>query len=283
MIKDYYKILEVDEKSSSEDITKSYRKLAMKWHPDRNKNSREAEEKFKDIQVAYDVLGDQYKRKEYDFTRNLNSNGNGFAGNMHGGQDFRDFSDMFREAFSEMFTQTFVQQLKLQISFWEAIKGVKKTFQIAVRGDKKTKYLDITIEIPPGTNQGESFLIDIEGQKVNLIIIVEQDSRYRRNNLDIELDVDIPLTTALLGGKVIFPHWEGDIEVIIPECTINKQVIVVPNKGVKKNIFRGDLHLIVNVAMPKKLTEEQRKIIKDLHETEKDKSWLQNLWNKFKS
>ncbi len=289
---DYYKILNVSESATAEEIKKSYRKLAMKWHPDRNSNNKEAEEKFKEIQTAYDILSNPQKRKEYDMSKNF-----GFANSNSGGtnadfdnSDFEDilhqhFSDIFNQNFSDIFNRrNFIQSIEVHVSFWEAIKGGKKTFQLAVRSKKGTKFLNVSINIPEGTNTGDQFLIDVEGQKLQVVILVEPDSKFQRDNLDLFLQVDIPFSIAMLGGEVVFPHWEGDLDIKIPECLQNNQKIRVSNKGVKKGIFIGDLYLIANIVFPKKLTEEQKKILKEFQKTEENQGWLsnvKNIWKKF--
>src|SRR5579875_3309227 len=138
----YYQILEVDENANDEDIKKSYRKLAMKYHPDRNKGNKDSEEKFKLISEAYRVLSDPQSKKEYDIQRKGRINANFFSKE----NNFNDyFSDDFSDIFNSMFTrqsmfddgwrhreQSFSSQnrsrYKVNISFWESILGTNKSF-----------------------------------------------------------------------------------------------------------------------------------------------------------
>lgn len=288
---DYYKILNVSEVATPEEIKKSYRQLAMKWHPDRNADNKGAEEKFKEIQIAYDTLSNPQKRKEYDMSRQFGFGSNNSSRENSGfsGEDFEDvlhqhFSDIFNQNFSDIFNRkNFIQSIEVNVSFWEAIKGGTKTFQLAIRSKKGTKFLNVSIPIPEGTNTGDQFLIEVEGQKLQVVILVEPDPKFQRDNLDLYLKVDIPFSIAMLGGEVIFPHWQGDLDIKIPECLQNNQKIRISNKGVKKGMFVGDLYLIANIVLPKKLTEEQMKIIKEFQKTEENQSWLssvKNIWKK---
>ncbi len=290
---DYYKILDVDENANQDEIKKSYRKLAMKWHPDRNASNPKAEEKFKEIQVAYDTIGNPQKRKEYDFTRHVNSSRNSTGSSRQGfsNSDFDDlfnsnFKDIFSQNFSDIFNQRhFVPSVEVPIGFWEAISGCKKTFQFNLKTGNKNKLINITVDIPPGTDSGDSFLIEIEKQQVQIVIHIQKDNRFHRENLDLFIQVDIPFSIAALGGEVVFPHWNGDIDVRLPECLHNGQKIVIPNKGVTKGIFKGDLHLIVNIVLPKKLNEKQKQILKDFQKTEEKEDGflgnIKNVWKKF--
>lgn len=278
---DFYKILNVKKDATQDDIKKAYRKLAMKHHPDRNQNNKNAEEKFKEIQKAYDTLGDPKKRSEYDYLNNRTSkNKKTQEYEANTGDFFKEhFSDIFDDHFSDFFRQkNYIQQIELPINFWEAIKGTSKNFQINFDENGTIKTYEITIKIPPGSDTGDSFIINVLDEKIQVILNVSPDSNFQRNNLDLFLKVDIPFNLALLGGKVTFPHWEGELEVNLPSGLNNGNQILLANKGVQKGFFRGDLYLVVNLTVPKNLTEQQKNIIQQFSDTEKtNKNWFESV------
>ncbi len=278
---DFYKILNLKKDASQDDIKKAYRKLAMKYHPDRNQNDKKAEEKFKEIQKAYETLGDPKKRAEYDYDHNTNyRNKKTQAYESNSGDFFKEnFSDIFDDHFSSFFKQReYIQQIALPINFWEAIKGTTKIFQINFDDNGTIKTYEVKLKIPSGSDSGDSFIININEEKIQIILDVSQDTNFQRNNLDLFLKVDIPFNLALIGGKVIFPHWDGDLEVSLPPGLNNGNQVLLANKGIQKGFFRGDLYLVVNVTIPKNLTEEQKNIIQQFSDTEKTKkTWFESI------
>lgn len=279
---DFYKILNVKKEASQEDIKKAYRKLAMKYHPDRNQNDKKSEEKFKEIQKAYDTLGDPQKRAEYDLLNSYKNFNNKKTQQYESNtEDFfkEKFSDIFDDHFSSFFRQReYIQQIELPVTFWEAIKGVTKNFQLNFDDNGKIRTYDIKLKIPPGSDSGDSFVINVNEEKIQVILNVAPDSNFQRNNLDLFLKVDVPFNLAALGGKVIFPHWDGDLEVNLPPGLNNGNQVLLANKGVQKGFFKGDLYLVVNVTIPKNLTEEQKNIIQQFSDTEKTKkTWFENI------
>lgn len=279
---DFYKILNVKKDASQEEIKKAYRKLAMKHHPDRNQNDKKSEEKFKEIQTAYDTLSDPEKRLAYD----LGNSGNQY--NRQNNQQYEQraedffrqhFSEMFEDQFSNIFRQReYIQQIELTINFWEAIKGVTKTFELGFNENNKIKTYEIKLTIPPGSDNGDKFIINVNNQKIQIFLSVIPDKNFQRDNLDLFFKVDIPFNLAALGGKVIFPHWDGDLEITLPSGLNNGNKVLISNKGIQKGLFIGDLYLIVNVTIPKILNEEQKEILKKFSDTEKTKkSWFENI------
>lgn len=280
----FYKILNVNKDASQDDIKKAYRKLAMKHHPDRNQNDKKSEEKFKEIQRAYETLGEPQKRAEYDahqsYQKSNNRKTRQYESNSNAEDLFREhFSDIFDDHFSNFFKQReIIQQIELPITFWEAIKGTTKKFQLNVDENGRVKTYEIKLNIPAGSNIGDSFVINVSDEKIQVVLNVEPHPNFQRNNLDLFLKTDIPFDLALLGGTAIFPHWDGDIEVTLPPGLNNGNQVLLANKGVQKGFFKGDLYLVVNVTIPKKLTEEQKSIIQQFSDTEKTKkNWFNNL------
>lgn len=289
---DYYKILEVSKHATDEEIKKSYRKLAMKWHPDRNSNSKDAEEKFKDIKQSYETLSDPYKRKQYDLSQNLfSSNFESEKSSSHSDPFAKSifesgFQDFFSEKFNDVFGKnTNIIATSIKINFWESVFGCKKTFDLIftnARNHHEKKIISVTL--PPGVNNEEVFIVDVDGIKVQLTIHLEPDSQFHKNNLDIFANIEIPFTMAILGGNLIFPHWDGDINVIIPPGTQNQQSILLENKGIKKNMFIGDFYLVCHITVPKKITPKQKSILEDFRNTENESiSFFNNIRNTWKS
>lgn len=284
---DYYKILELSEDATEEQIKKSFRKLAMKYHPDRNK-TKEAEEKFKEINEAYSVLSDSNKRKEYDFKKNhgfSGMNGSGFEGFGRA----EDMSDMFDSVFNQFFQRSTFRRasITVEIDFWEAVMGVDKEINIGIQKNGKVTNQKVNLKIPPGASESNQYYINLEGIEVLVEIQIKPDENYERNGLDLITKINIPLNVALLGGKFKFPHWSKEVEIEIPEGINNGDVIRVPNAGIIKQPFYGDLLLIVNIEMPKKLNKQQRELIAEFANTFKEEknifSKIKHKWETFKS
>ncbi len=284
-MKNYYELLGVSEKATTDEIKKSYRKMAMKWHPDRNQNNKDAEEKFKEIKIAYETLIDPFKRKNYDNSLY----GKSEKREQNNSQSFNEFEEVFQSFFGNEFSDFFkhqqrVRQGEIHIGFWEAIFGCQKELQMEFTQTRNQR-ITFTVQIPAGTQNGEHFLIEVNGVRIELVVMIEKDQHFSRNNLDLFTEIQIPFTLAALGGKIKFPHWEGDIEVEIPPGTQNYQKILVANKGVKRNMFVGDLYLSCCITVPKKLSPKQQELIKSLQETEKETygffDSLKDAWKRF--
>lgn len=303
---DYYKVLGVEKDAAQDAIKKSYRKLAKKYHPDANPGDKKAEEKFKEINEAYEVLGDPEKRKKYDqFGHSMNfQNGMDFDPSQFGHYEFRggqnDFSDFFNMFFGEgginmedLFgggsgTRSFRSgfssgrrslrgediEAELQITPEEGLEGSEKTFTIRTASGTKT----LSVRIPKGIPEGGKIKLSGQGHpgsgggaSGDLYIIIrfkEGRTRLEGNNLIQRLDI-LPWTAAL-GGEVKVQAPDGTIAVKIPAGIQTDQKIRVPGKGYgrsKEN--RGDLLIQVRIMNPRFLTDEQRKLYEMLKRTEK--------------
>lgn len=294
--KDYYEILGVSRSASDQEIKQAYRRLALKWHPDRNK-SPEAEEKFKEINQAYEVLSDPKKREAYDqfghaafegggfgaggpfggftrtyqegpFTYTYTTYGTGEAGSPFEGFDFGGFSDPF-EIFEQFFggASPFGSRTKrrpvyqITIDFMEAVFGAEKT--VDIEGRKRT------IRIPEGINSGQR----IRFKEFDVIVEVRPHKIFRREGDDIYIDLPVSISTAVLGGEVSVPTIEGDIRLRIHPGTQPGTLIRLRGQGVK-GVYqdrRGDQYVRVLVTIPEKLSWEERDLFKRLAEIEKKK------------
>jgi curved DNA-binding protein len=305
--KDYYKILGVDKKASVDEIKKAYRKLAMKYHPDRNPDDKSAEEKFKEISEAHEVLSDPEKRKRYD---QLGSNWKQY---QTGGQDFGDifsqfgrgggrqyrtsgnFEDMFgnMSGFSDFFESFFGggafggdrfsshrtakgadYEAELYIMLEEAYSGTTK--EISIEGKK------LRLKINPGTKDGKRLRLSKQGAvsqsggekgDLYLTIKIQKHPFYEFDGTNLIYDLSIDLYSAVLGAKKKFKTLSGkNINLTIPPGTDSGQLFRIQGMGfpLEENSNRsGDLIIRIKVELPKNLSSEEKKLFKTLSEIRK--------------
>ncbi|GAA9910714.1 DnaJ family protein [Helicobacter pylori] len=287
MSKSLYQTLDVSENANQDEIKKSYRRLARKYHPDLNK-TKEAEEKFKEINAAYEILSDEEKRRQYDQ----------FGDNMFGGQNFSDFarsrsasgdlddllSSLFgRGGFSQRFSQNsqgfsgfnfsnFAHEdldmtTTLNVSVLDTLLGNKK--QVSINNET------FSLKIPIGVEEGEKIRVRNKGKMgrtgrgdLLLQIHIEEDEIYRREKDDIIQIFDLPLKTALFGGKIEIATWHKTLTLTIPPNTKAMQKFRIKDKGIKnrKTSHVGDLYLQARLILPK--TETLSNELKALLEKE---------------
>jgi curved DNA-binding protein len=268
--KDYYKTLGVDRKATPDEIKKAYRKLAMKYHPDRNKGNKDAEEKFKDINEAYEVLGDKQKRSRYDqmgesysqyqarggapdgfdWSQWTTGTPGGYATQVNMGDldsMFGGFSDFFSAIFGGMpasgnagsrtrtqprqAAQPQVYEQPIQITLDEAYNGTTRVLQIDER--------KIEVKIPAGAKTGTRVRVagagpaTSRGRASDIFLVVEvlPDSRFSVDGADLTTEVAIDLYTAVLGGSVKISTLAGEGQLTIPAGTQPGQRIRLAGKG----------------------------------------------------
>lgn len=271
--KDYYTILGVDKKASKDEIKNSFRKLAMKYHPDKTKGDKNAEEKFKEVNEAYEVLSDDDKRKKYDqmgenykyYQQHGGAGGfGGFDWSQYSNQgsgtrysyegDIGDFfsssgySDFFEMFFGDGFGDKKTRkgqsrkygrrgadlQAKIQITLKEAYTGVEKIFSHS--GES------IKLKIRPGIESGHILKIPGKGEQYpgsnpgDLLITIEviDDEVFKRNGDDLYSDLIIDVYTAVLGGKVEFSTFKGKIMIDIAKETSSGKLIRLKKLGMPK-------------------------------------------------
>ncbi len=275
MSKSLYETLGVSENASADEIKKAYRKLARKYHPDINK-SPEAEEKFKEINAAYEILSDPEKKRQYDQV----------GDNMFGGQSFHDFAgaqggadldEILRSIFggggfggfssggstggfggfggfggSGYSEPNLDLETSITIPFNTAALGGKHS--LTVNGET------FDIKIPAGIKSGEKLRVKGKGQKMGgragdlyIKVNVAPSPEYTRDGNNLTKEVDIPLKTALFGGKVSVPTLHKEITVKIPKGIKCGQKLRVKEQGImdRKTKQMGDLYLKLNVILPK--------------------------------
>jgi len=290
--KDYYKILGVQKTASADEIKKSYRKLAVKYHPDKNQNNKAAEDKFKEVNEANSVLGDVEKRKKYDelgqdwanyqqaggtqgFDGFKQGNQQGARASQYSSQQFDD--DDFADFFSTIFgganqrTQAFKGQdyeANIHITLEEAYTGT--TRQLELENEK------LKLKIKPGTQDKQRLKIKGKGGKgmnkgpngdLYLTIQVADHGHYQRKGDDLYCKIDVDLYTALLGGQTIVGTLRNPVKMTINKETDNGKRLIMKGMGMprydKENEF-GDLYATVNITMPKNLSSQEIELFTQL-------------------
>lgn len=292
--KDYYSVLGVAKKASQEDIKKAYRKLAVKYHPDKNQGNKTAEDKFKEVSEAYEVLGDPEKRAQYDKLganwkqyQNAGYDQGPFGGGTrsrsyrHGTDadhfDPSGFSDFFESFFGGSRRNPFGAEDfdlppgdltgEISITLEEAYYGTERIVDLG--GEK------IKIKIKPGAYDGLTLRAKGKGQKgrggragdLHLNIKVLDHQRYERRGDDLHMQAPVDLFTALLGGKQEVATLSGKINITLQEGTPNGKVVRLKGKGMPlygKPGQYGDLYAALSVKLPDHLTPHQRQLLQKL-------------------
>ncbi len=294
---DYYKVLGVAPTASADEIKKAYRRLAQKYHPDKAGGEKDAEDRFKEIGEAYDVLGDPAKRRNYDamrqgnpFTRGGRGGGGGFGGGNifgdgMGGGGFENFSGDPQGGFAGIFESLFGAgaegRARRQRPGQDIVTNLEIPFELAVRGGKQKitvrhqdpenpgeiKTRDVTIKIPPGVQDGQKIRLAGAGQPGpnggpagSLLITVRVGSHtvFTREGSDLFSKVRVDLSTAVLGGQTRVQVLDSHVTLKIPPGTQPGQKFKIRGQGgVKRDGSRGDHFVSIEVVLPKKLTPEQ--------------------------
>lgn len=249
---DYYEILGLSRDSTEEDIKKSYRKLAMQYHPDRNQGSKESEEKFKKIQEAYEHLSDKDKRYLYDSSYRKTNPFQHRADGLSGENEFHEmFSTLFRNSYAGGFREGVFSNKKQEINIATiSLQDAYIGCTISVGGK--------SINIPKGIRSGTKMFID---NKFILRIDVKPDPKFKRSDDDLLMDVDISAIEAMLGVDAIFEHLDGvKLQFTIPAGIQAGQIVKLGKKGMTnpETSQCGDMLVRISVSTPKNLTDEQR-------------------------
>jgi curved DNA-binding protein len=296
--KDYYKILGVEKTAAADEIKKAYRKLAVKYHPDKNPDDKAAENKFKEINEAYEVLGDAEKRKKYDelganwqqyqqygqqggqsqgFDWSQWTNGNG--GSASAGFEGEGFSDFFSSIFGERFSEGRGRQrstrfrgqdytAEMQLSLEEAYSGT--TRQLELDGQK------LQLKIKPGVKDSQVLRLRGKGGQgmnggssgdVYITVIIPEHPHFKRKEDDLYCDIPVELYTAVLGGQVLIRTLGGTLKMTVGKETDNGKVLRLKGMGMPKygkENERGDLFAKVNVVLPKDLSSKEMELFREL-------------------
>lgn len=284
--KDYYQILGVSKYANEQEIKRAYRNLAREYHPDKNPNDQLAEEKFKQINEAYEVLGNADNRARYN---RLGASYNQFR-QMGGNQSDFDFSQWFssgnsNSGFSEFFNAVFGdlggQQSpfgrrsetisldltkQLEVTLLEAFQGTSR--KLTHHGEQ------FTVKIPPGAKTGTKIRLRDKGYSdgartgdLFLVIKVLPHDTFTRVGNNIEVSLPVPVTTAVLGGKVPVPTLNGSVKLTIPPGTQGGQLFRLQGRGMphlRQPDQFGDLMVRIHIDVPQQLTDSERELYEKL-------------------
>ena len=291
--KDYYAVLGVAKTATDKEITKTYRKLARKYHPDANPNNAGAENKFKEISAAYDVLGDEKRRKEYDEVRRagpaafgMHGGGAGQPG-FNGGPPFdmggADISDLIGQMFGGRGGRSrngvdprrgVDLEATLDLSFIDAVYGMTTSLRLSTDAEKSPR--EVNVRIPAGVDNGQRIRIKGRGEPgrsggpagdLFITCNVANHHLFGREGKNLALQLPITFTEAALGANIDVPTLDGStVTLRIKPGTQSGSRHRVKGKGVSAAGTDGDLIVTVEVVVPKDLTSKQQKLIEQLAE-----------------
>lgn len=309
--KDYYAVLGVSKTATDKEITKTYRKLARKYHPDTNPNNAVAENKFKEISAAYDVLGDDKRRKEYDEVRRAgpsafgtHGGGGGGQAGFNGGQPFDmggagDISDLISQIFGGRGGRSrngvdprrgVDLEASIDLSFLDAVKGMTTSLRLSTDAEKKPR--EVNVRIPAGVDNGQRIRIKGRGEPgrnggpagdLFITCNVASHSLFGREGKNLTLQLPITFTEAALGANIEVPTLDGvTVTLRLKPGTQSGSRHRVKGKGITGTGTSGDLIVSVEVVVPKDLTSKQKKLIEQLADVS-DKSPRDHLFAAFKN
>lgn len=303
--KDYYDILGVKKDASEDEIKKSYRKLAKKYHPDVNKGNKESENRFKEISEAYAVLSDKEKREQYDRLGKeaFASGGPGFGGAGFGGFDFSqfmggargrragggagggargsrstvDFTDIFGDLFGGGGGGGFEAQpqrgndleAETSIDFRDSILGTTVELRF---GDGRS----VKVKVPEGVSDGQRLRLRGKGTPgpmggppgdLQLLVHVRPHPFFERRGDDIHIELPITVAEAIRGAEVEVPTLHGPVRARIPAGTQGGQTFRLSGKGVRKKHGGGDHYYKVQIAVPKEAPADLLERLEKLQDT----------------
>ncbi len=298
-LRNYYEILGVPKNASNEEIKKAYRTLARQYHPDRNPGNKAAEEKFKDINEAYEELSDETKRAKLD--RLLNSqkrifnNKNGKSGQF---SDFGNFVDSFRNNATGQSASTTAERTGVRVDSNTYRPGTTKREKVvgssrnlrrdieakltlpldrAYRGGRERIRLEdgraMEVEMPPAMVDGQRIRLKglgLDGGDLYLKIIVARHPLFDLQGLDIYCQLPITPLEAVLGGSIEVPTIDGLVNMNLPGGVKSGQRFKLAHKGYPDTTGnRGDQLVEIQIVAPKELSDEEKELYKKLKQLNK--------------
>lgn len=286
--KDYYRTLGVEKTASAKELSKAYRTLARKYHPDTNPGDAAAEERFKEISTAYEVIGDEATRKKYDEFRRLGGAGGNYGGFPRGGRgdpgDLGDLSDLLgglfgnarsggRTGFGGFGPMPGTDlQAQLLLTFEEAVQGVTKS--VRLNSEALATPMEVNVRIPAGVKAGQRIRVPGKGAPSSdggeagdllVSISIKPHEFFERDGMNLLVDVPVTFPEAALGADVRVPTLSGTtVTVRLPAGTQSGKVFRVKGKGVKSSSQTGDLLATVLVHVPAEVNAAERELIEKL-------------------
>jgi molecular chaperone DnaJ len=309
--RDYYDVLGIPKNADNQQIKKAYKKLAKKYHPDTNHGDANAEQMFKEVTEAYNVLSNEEKRKLYDqfghaaFDGSMGSDPEEYAKNggfnFHQGQDQNGSWTEYRytgnmdDIFGDMFGSFFGGHgaggdfgyrsrssaditSEITISFREAALGCEKVISF-----NDSSIGSLSVKIPAGISDGKSIRLKGKGRHLSngrtgdllIEVHIREDARYTRDGNDVYITEQIPYTTAVLGGEATFDTLYGPVKCSVPAGSQAGSRLRLKNKGIvsmKNPNIHGDEYVTLQIAVPRNLSEREKSLIRELQAIEKAKS-----------
>jgi len=288
--KDYYSVLGVPNTASEKEVQKAYRDLARELHPDKNPGHPAAEDRFKEVSAAYDVIGDAETRQQYDEAQRMGPasmggpGGDDFSRGGPGGVtfdvgDLGDLSDLFGGAFGAgggRFTggrpsgprRGRDQEAQLGLGFNEAVGGVTTTLTLS-EPDGTSRSLKV--RIPAGVDDGQRIRLREKGGPgfnggprgdLYVIVRVSDHDLFGRDGANLMLEVPVTFAEAALGADLKVPTFDGDrVTLRLPAGTQSGRTFRVKGRGITTSKGSGDLLVTVEVAVPTKLTDKQHQAL----------------------
>jgi len=290
----YYETLGVDKKADEKQIRQGFRKQARKFHPDLNPGDKEAEEKFKRINEAYEVLSDPDSRRKYDRFGDRWKLAGRFDGPHAGRNDIRfewgsgrrdrggdpfggidDLMSQFGSGFGRRrgaATSTRRIEAPVTVSLEDAYAGAKFNVTIPTAGRERR----IEVTVPPGVDTGSVVHVSLDsGYELFLNMTVTPHSRLTRKGADLYTDVRVPLGDAILGGELEVDSLKGKVRLKVPPESQNGQRIRLSGQGMPKlgdPDTKGDMYVTLRPVLPTGLTDEERELVERLRELRSKRS-----------
>jgi curved DNA-binding protein len=297
---DYYEILGVPRTATEDEIKKAFRKLARKHHPDVNPGDKSAEEQFKKINEAYEVLSDKEKRQKYDrFGQNWKTGeqftpppgwnpqqGGGGGGYTYTTGDGADFSEFFQQFFGPgmgfgsstqrrrpgFSTRGSDIEAELPVTIEEAFHGASKQFTIRL-GDGTTK--TYKVKIPEHSYAGKQIKLSGQGEKgtstagdLILTIAYQNHPYYDIDHYDLYREIGVAPWEAALGAKVPFETLDGNVRLTVPVGAQSGLKLRLANRGLyRPDGSRGNLYAVIDIRVPDKIAPEERELWEKLRDT----------------
>jgi curved DNA-binding protein len=293
MAENYYELLGVNKSASEKEIKTAYRRMARKLHPDVNPNNQRAQDQFKKVNEAYDVVGDTAHRKDYDQfgdnwkhadqMRNMGGGsgrgpgqgGGGFNMNdlFGGGQADGGFADMFgggagraQQRRQQRPPEIIKHQGTIDVSLDEVYTGASRRISIGTSGTAKR---NLEVDVPKGVLDGTKIRLRPDAKtEVTLTVKVRPDKRFSREGANLRADINVPLFDAILGGEAEVPTMTGRIALNIPAGTQNGRSFKINGRGLPKanSDDSGDLYATIRVRLPDTLSDKEKWLYSQLRD-----------------